>query len=521
VEELMITFTEEYPDVGRGWALRGYSVHAQGRWDEALEFHMRASEFPELKWTGLYRAGLAHARLGQVDEAFELLTEVKEGGEFEVTQADLDPAATALRVDPRYPGLFPSAEEFATPFVEEVEIFQEWQGEGRGDQFGWIARKIGDVDGDGISDVTTSAPTWGPNGSSAGRVYVYSGGTGLLLWTADGDPGDRLGQGIEAAGDVNGDGVGDVIAGAPGGDRARVWDGATGEVLLELEGGQEGEAFGSNVSDLGDLDGDGFDDVLVGAPGHDGAHEDAGAAYVFSGRTGDLLHRIQGEAPGDALGSSGGGWVGQARGGSFALLVLGAPGAGPMNNGRVYVYGGISEEPAFVIESDEDGAALGGMFVSVVGDVDDDGTPDVYASDWSHGALGPSTGRIHVHSGATGARLLTVTGEASGDGFGIGPADAGDVDGDGHDDLVIGAWQHGGAAPSGGKVYLYSGADGALLATLTGRVMGETLGFDATGMGDMNGDGVPDLLITSAWSSISGGRSGRVFIVSGDLGSGR
>jgi hypothetical protein len=80
---------------------------------------------------------------------------------------------------------------------------------------------------------------------------------------------------------------------------------------------------------------------------------------------------------------------------------------------------------------------------------------------------------------------------------------------------VIGAWLFAGSAAMGGKVYLYSGADGALLGSVTGRVMGETLGFDATGLGDVNGDGVPDLLVTSAWSAIRGTRSGRVLILSG------
>jgi hypothetical protein len=141
--------------------------------------------------------------------------------------------------------------------------------------------------------------------------------------------------------------------------------------------------------------------------------------------------------------------------------------------------------------------------------------PDIYASDWSNNALGPSTGRIYIYSGHDGRRLHALTGEAASDGFGIGVADAGDVDGDSRDDLVIGAWQHASAAPSGGKVYVYSGVSGALLRAITGKVMGETFGFDATGVGDVNGDGAIDYLLTSAWSAIKGPRTGRVFIISG------
>ena len=81
---------------------------------------------------------------------------------------------------------------------------------------------------------------------------------------------------------------------------------------------------------------------------------------------------------------------------------------------------------------------------------------------------------------------------------------------------MIGAWRHGGAAPAGGKVYVYSGRDGCLMRTITGKVMGETLGFDATGAGDVDGDGVPDLLLTSAWSTVNGARSGRMWLVAGE-----
>ena len=428
---------------------------------------------------------------------------------MDLTAIGATPVAGVLVEDPRYAKLFPGEEEFARPFVEKASIIHEWRGEASGDQFGWIARNIGDVDGDGVADLTTSAPTNAEGGPSAGKVYAYSGRTGTLLWSAVGPDGGQLGLGIEAAGDVNADGVPDVVAGAPSSDRAFVYSGQDGAVLYELEARQPGELFGRKVADLGDVDGDGHDDVLVGAPQNNAAGEGAGRAYVFSGREGSVLLTLTGEGSGDAFGSSGGGGTGEA--GTFILV--GAPNAGAQNGGRTYVYRGLTNEPAFVIEADETGSQLGGMFVSLVGDVDADGVPDVYASDWSNGAKGPSTGRVFVHSGADGDRLYTFTGETAGDGFGIGVADVGDTDGDGHADLLIGAWQHASVAPSGGKLYLYSGADGKLVRTVTGQVMGETLGFDTTGMGDVDGDGVTDWLVTSAWSAVGGTRTGRMFIV--------
>jgi hypothetical protein len=119
-----------------------------------------------------------------------------------------------------------------------------------------------------------------------------------------------------------------------------------------------------------------------------------------------------------------------------------------------------------------------------------------------------------VHSGADGRALHTFTGETAGEGLGTSPANVGDVDGDGHADILVGAWQYAGAAASGGRVYLFSGRDGALMQTYTSKIPGDTLGFDAVGLGDVDGDGMDDFLITAAWSGIRGFHSGRVFIIS-------
>jgi hypothetical protein len=143
--------------------------------------------------------------------------------------------------------------------------------------------------------------------------------------------------------------------------------------------------------------------------------------------------------------------------------------------------------------------------------------PDVYASDWQNAARGQATGRVYVHSGADGHRLFALTGEAAGEGFGTSPSTAGDVDGDGHADFIVGAWQYAGAAVSGGRAYLYSGGDRRLLKTFTCRTPGDAFGFDAIALGDVDGDGTADFLITSAWSGVSGFHSGRVFILSSDV----
>jgi len=507
--QLLSAITQREPQNARAWALFGVALHSNGQYREALEAQRHAVTFPQTAPNASYNMGAAWARLGSPDSALYWFERAKATNAVDITQIAFDPDAASLRTFPRYWALFPTNAEFADPFVEDVTIIHEWRGEAPGDQFGWIARNIGDVDGDGVNDLTTSAPTSAAAAPNAGRVYAYSGKEGQLLWTVDGPAQGQLGLGIEAAGDVNGDGIPDVVASAPGVGRAFVYSGIDGAVLLTFVADDStNDNFGRKVGDVGDVDGDGHDDVLVGAPGANGG---AGQAYVYSGADGTRLITWSGEQAGDAFGSAGAGWVE----GGHSLIVVGAPNAGEGDRGVTYVYRGLRPEPAFTIQSDEQGFQLGGMFVSVLGDVDGDGTPDIYASDWAHRAKGRSTGRIYVHSGATGERLFELTGEAAGDGFGIGPADAGDVDGDGHADLVVGAWRQSSAAPAGGKIYVYSGADGSLLSTITGKVMGETLGFDATGIGDVNGDGRIDYLVTSAWSAINGPRSGRMYVIGG------
>jgi FG-GAP repeat len=501
-------FIQRNPATQVGWGLLGNAYRQTGNLDKALEMYLKAASFRPTRWPGTFNAAAMAALKNDQEKAFELLTALRNGGSFDMDLVRSNNDLISLRSDLRFAKLMPKPDDFANPFVEKVNILHEWTGENKNDQFGWIARSIGDVDGDKIKDMVTSAPTFQRNNQPAGRVYVYSGKSGKLLWTQTGQSGENIGQVVEGAGDVNGDRVPDVITCSPNSGKAYVYSGKDGKILLTLTGKDAAEAFASSVNHAGDQNGDGFADVLVGAPGN---AQTIGKAYLYSGKDGSLLLTLEGERAGDGFGST----VAGDKKGKTALLSIGAPTGGNRPTGKVYVYAGMTRTPKFVIDSDETGARLGMMFLSVVGDVNKDKVPDIYASDWNNSAKGAATGRIYVHSGADGKRLYTLTGEAAGDGFGIGTADVGDVNKDGYDDLLIGAWQHASAAASGGRVYLYSGKDGNLLQTITCRTPGDTFGFDATGIGDLNGDGVIDFLITSAWSNVKGYRSGRVFVISG------
>jgi hypothetical protein len=513
---MLEVITAREPANVAAWRLFGVALQRSKDYERGLAAFLKVEELQPGAPGTFYNLGVTHALMGDADQAFEWLGRAREGGRFDMTRMEVDVNLAGLKADPRYRALMPTDADFADPFVEPVTVIREWVGEATNDQFGWIARNIGDVDGDAVADVVTSAPTRNIRGANAGRVYVYSTQTGKLLWTADGLPGDQLGIGIEAAGDTNGDGIPDVVASAPGAGRAYIYSGLDGRMLFAFSG-RPNENFGRHVSGVGDMNGDGHADVMVGAPGRGTTSPDTGRALVYSGKDGAVLLELEGEAEGDAFGST----VAGHPFGDGPFLIVGAPGAGPTEKGRGYVYEGLTPTPKFVVDADATAAALGAMFASIPGDVDGDGVDDVYLSDWSNAALGPSTGRVYVHSGQDGRQLYVFTGETAGEGFGTSPSNAGDVDGDGHADLIVGAWQYGGAAISGGRAYLYSGRDGSLMKTFTCKTPGDTFGFDAVGMGDVDGDGTIDLLITSAWSGIRGFHSGRMFIISSGVAAGR
>lgn len=502
--------TSAEPRNGRAWRNLGQVRQQLKQYEKAQQAYVQALVVePEMPMP-YFNLGVVAALAGRPDEAFDWLAKARASKRIDMTQMDSAPALASLKLDPRYAALLPTAADFEHPFVEDVTVLREWRGEHSGDQFGWIARNIGDVDGDGVPDIVTSAPSNGAAGTQAGRVYVYSTKTSQLLWKADGKAKDSLGSGIEAAGDTNKDGIPDVIASAPGGDYAVVYSGRDGKILLTLTAGEHGDQFGTHASGVGDVNGDGYADVIVGAPNNNTGGPQSGRAYVFSGKDGKILLTLTGEKSGDNFGSAVAGYTDK----THKFIIIGAGKGGPGKTGRVYVYRGLTDTPAFVIDSDTDGNALGAMFVSVLGDVDGDGVPDIYGSDWSNGAAGSRQGRVYVHSGKDGHRLFTLSGQTPGEGFGTSPSPAGDVDGDGHADLIVGAWQYSGAAIGGGRAYLYSGKDGHLIRTFTCKTPGDTFGFDAVTMGDINHDGQDDFLITSGWSAVNGFHTGRVFIIS-------
>ena len=400
---------------------------------------------------------------------------------------------------------------------ETCNLLHSWTGEAAGDQFGWVAVRAGDVDGDQVQDVVIGAPFHDGGGVNSGKAYVYSGASGALLFSVVGSATENLGWAVAAAGDLNADGFGDLLVGAPGSTTAAagrllVLSGATGSPLWTALGQQAGDLFGSSVSAVDDLDGDGVADVLVGALSDDSSGVNAGKAYVFSGASGSLLRTHLGPMPGDNLGVGVAGIDDRDTDGAGDYLLSGHN-AGPGSRGRVWVHSGQTGSLSCTLNAAPTGANFGQFFLGRAGDVDADGQGDFFVSDFNDSAgVGASTGQAFVYSGVDCSELSRMRGSVAGDGFAIGRGYAGDIDGDGHDDLFFGSWLADDGGANAGKGEIRSGADGSILGQFVGDLPGATLGFDADSLGDVDGDGVTDYLLTAAGHASS---RGAVYVLSG------
>jgi hypothetical protein len=366
------------------------------------------------------------------------------------------------------------------------------------DALGTSVSGTGDVTGDGIPDFLVGAPGADPGGLvDAGRAFLLSGQDGAMLLAIDGlAPGDFLGLSVAAAGDVDGDGGTDLLVGAPqsgngGAGYARAVSGQSGLVLLALAGSVPGDEFGKAVAGAGQVDADLFDDVLVGAP-RTGSGIGPGYAIAFSGASGGAIHTLSGSALGDLFGDAVAG-AADVDGDAAADLLVGIPGS-PVNgvgSGEARLYSGADAALIRQFASSNTYFRLGSS-VANAGDADGNGVPDQLVgaresglSDW---------GRAYVFSGTGGATLLSLNGYDYGDWFGHAAAGVGDVDLDGLPDVVVGAP----GAPLGqieGYARLVSVASGFPIVTARGTALGDSFGWSVSGAGEVDGDGVPDFLV--------------------------
>lgn len=380
-----------------------------------------------------------------------------------------------------------------------------WHGDAS-TSFGDAVASAGDVDGDGVADVIVGAG----DSASAGAAYVFSGATGVLLhsWHVGTRGADAAPCAVAGAGDVDGDGLGDLIVGAALDDHngrergsAFVFSGATGAILHSWYGSGNGANFGSAVSGAGDIDADGFDDVIVGAR----FDQDVGGAFLFSGRTGTILRAWHGQFDSGQFGCS----VcapGDMDGDGVGDLAVGAVHHGTRFQGGAFAFSGATGALLHSWEGDSAWDHFG-CSVGAAGDADGDGRADVIVGARHDGLF--DEGSAYVFSGATGAAIHSWRGGWNWGHFGCSVGGMGDADGDGVGDIVVGAEQDGDNGGHEGSVYLLSGATGALLHGWIG-VPG-ACGRSVAGAGDLDGDRSGDVLVGAPLDDSNGPVSGCVY----------
>jgi hypothetical protein len=372
-----------------------------------------------------------------------------------------------------------------------------WEGEAFSDWLGSVAFP-GDVDDDGTPDVAMGAYGYDVSGTTilAGRTWIAPGDLldlplGDLPTTITGvNRSEESGMSISAAGDVDGDGIADLALSSPyygGGGRGFVFTGpVTGaldtsdaDVTFTATGG--GDYLGFPIRGVGDLDGDGNDDMALGAYGYDGgATTEAGGVGLF---------------------------------------------LGPLS-GSVSFY---SADTRITASTTYDRF---GAYVAGPGDYDGDGFGDVAAAAVGYDNGGESgAGAVYVFAGPPGSGIVATSlytsrlvGSTEDAAFGHSVASAGDVDGDGYDDLLVGAWNDDGTASTAGAAYLFlgssagvtTGSDGDADATIPGETTYDETG-EAVAGGDVDADGLSDLVIGQPARDADDLDAGRVLLIYGPV----
>ncbi|MBI5508202.1 MAG: FG-GAP repeat protein, partial [Deltaproteobacteria bacterium] len=420
-----------------------------------------------------------------------------------------------------------------------------WSVEGNqaGANLGASVASAGDVNGDGYGDVVIGAPGFDDDQSNEGRAFVYLGAAGGLAaepaWTKDGNQASvRFGSSVASAGDVNGDGYADVVVGAPWypdvqpyAGRAYVYlgsaSGLSSTAAWVQTSGRNLAYFGTSVASAGDVNGDGYSDVIVGASADSNGESYEGRAFVYLGSGAGLQTTVAWSADGNLPSGSFGSSVaaaGDVNGDGYGDVVIGAPtqAYGEYSEGRVYVFLGSASGPVspagWVKEGDLEYAYLG-WSVSSAGDVNGDGYGDVVVGSMYYSGGQSNEGRALVYLGSGGGLQSTpiwsAESEQSGANLGYSVASAGDVNGDGLGDVIVGAPMYTATQTWGGKALIYLGATAGLTNATSWSVEAvqapARLGTSVASAGDLNGDGYADVVVGAPYVTDGQPYAGQVF----------
>lgn len=385
-----------------------------------------------------------------------------------------------------------------------LELALRIPGEARGGELGFRFSRPCDLDGDSIADIAAGARYTDLEFSQMGTVTVWSsdGGTELAHWEGHAEDG-LFGHSVLAGPDLDGDRKGDVIAAAPNGQYHGVYRGllyarsvATGRRLWSVVG-ERHEGFGWDMARAGDQNGDGTEDVFVGAPSSDG-----GRVYLVGGDDGATLRVFSSSGKHDQFGW----YVAAPSTPRSAPEQLDPGGSGVSRVGAAYALSACSGETLHLWY----GARADGMFGEVVAglsDLDGDSVGDVVVGApvaASQAGELETPGEVFVFSGTSGAPIHCFTGRP-GELYGRMVSDAGDLDDDGASDIAIGApWATVSGMVKAGRFEVRSGRTGELLASVSGARADMWLGWHIAGAEDVGREKKRGLLVAALRSEENG-----------------
>ena len=412
---------------------------------------------------------------------------------------------------------------------------------------GYSVSTAGDVNGDGYADIIIGTISYDSPEVDEGKAFVYFGSqwgvSACADWTAEGNqPNADFARSISTAGDVNGDGFSDIIIGASTYDNGQTNEGMAfvyygsasgpGDTAGWItEGNQASASFGDSVATAGDVNGDGYSDVIIGSPFYDSGETDEGKVFVFHGASTGLSVNADWSAEGNQASARFGDSVataGDVNGDGYSDVIVGASyyDSGETNEGKVFVYhgsiSGLSPTPHWSAEGNQPNVYLG-FSVSTAGDVNGDGFSDVMTGAHYFDEGQADEGKVFVWhgsiSGLSPSPDWTAQGDQASAAFGRSVSTAGDVNGDGFSDVIIGSHAYDSGQADEGKAFVYHGSSSGLSAfadwTAEGNQAAALFGWSVSTAGDVNGDGYSDVIIGAYTYDNGETDEGRVFVYHG------
>ncbi|ODS22433.1 hypothetical protein AB835_14200 [Candidatus Endobugula sertula] len=372
------------------------------------------------------------------------------------------------------------------------------------DDLGREVNVLGDVNNDGINDFIVGAYSdKNESGIRTGSATVYSGTDVSIIYRFYGVAvGDQFGRTAANAGDINNDGVEDIMVGAPFSNMngtnsgyVSIYSGRDGSLIYRLPGNSAGDQFGVSVKGIGDINHDNYDDVAIGAWFDDHNGIDSGTVYVFSGFDGSTLYSVNGENAGDYFAYSISRLLDINADGVDELIVGALVGDGhATDSGKVSVLSGVDGSEIYSLLGQDVGHKFG-VSVSSIDDLNNDGIQEIMVGATGDDSKGVQTGSVTLFSGSDGALLTKLYGDSANEEFGWRVADAGDINNDGVHDFIVSAFDDDSVFSNAGRVIAYSGADNSVMYELNGYGSEDYLGVSLSSIGDIDNDGYADIIV--------------------------